>query len=88
MNKSANNSRNRSHQGPFILSVRRYKRSRRFRFGGVSTPMIEILVEDEDECKELAREEVKKVIIQMTKREGNDQLDEWTDKYIRLSKTL
>ena len=53
--------------------------------GFVNYKWTEILVENEEKCKEKAREEVKEAIIQITKREENNPLDEWTDKYIRLN---
>ena len=43
----------------------------------------------EEECQELAkrmaREEVKKAIIQMLKREEHNPIDQWTDKCIRVN---
>ena len=44
----------------------------------------EIVVDDEEECNEIARE-VKRAIIQMSKREEKTPLDSWTDKLIRVN---
>ena len=45
----------------------------------------EIVVDDEEECNENAREEVKRAIIQMSKSEDKNPLDGWTDKFIRIN---
>ena len=52
--------------------------------GFVNYKWTEILVEDEVESQEIDRNEVKKAIIQMMKREENNPLDDWTDKFIRV----
>ena len=51
--------------------------------GFVNYKWTEILVEVEAECEELEREEVKKAIIQLSKREQHNSIEEGTDKYIR-----
>ena len=52
--------------------------------GFVNRKWAEILVEDEEKCEQLESEEVKKGIIQLSKRELHDPIDEWIDKCIRV----
>ena len=42
------------------------------------------MVEDEEECDQLQRDEVKKAIIQLSQREMYKPMDTWTDKCIRV----
>ena len=49
-----------------------------------NTRWTEILVEDEQESDEIDRHEIKKAI-QMMKREEQNPLDNWTDKFIRVN---
>ena len=53
--------------------------------GFVNYKWTEILVEDDEECNGIDRNDVKKAIIQMMKREENNPLDDWTDKFIRVN---
>ena len=53
--------------------------------GFVNYKWAEILVEDEVESQEIDRNEVKKAIIQMMKREVNKPLNNWTNKFIRVN---
>ena len=53
--------------------------------GFVNYKWTEILVDSEEEFQEIAREEVKKAIIQMSKREDHNTIDHWTDKCIRVN---
>ena len=42
-------------------------------------------MDNEAESDEMDREEIKKAIIQMSKREEHNPLDEWTDRFIRVN---
>ena len=53
--------------------------------GFVNYKGTEIVVDDEAECEEIARDEVKRAIIQMSKREEKTPIDGWTDKFIRVN---
>ena len=53
--------------------------------GFVNYKWTEILVEDDEECNSIDPDEVKMAIIQMMKREENNPLDNWTDKFIRVN---
>ena len=52
--------------------------------GFVNRMWAEILVDDEEECDQLKKEEVKKAIIQLSQRELYNPIDTWTDKCIRV----
>ena len=65
---------NKSKDIPFIKNV-----------GFVNKKWTEILVEDEEESDEMDREEIKRAIVQMTKREEHNSLDNWTDKFISVN---
>ena len=52
--------------------------------GFVNRKWTEILVDDEEECVQLKREEVKESIIQLSQRELYNPIDTWTDKCIRV----
>ena len=54
--------------------------------GFVNYKWTEILVEDEGEGEEIDRQDMKKAIIQMMKKEENNPLDNWTDKFIRVNR--
>ena len=45
----------------------------------------EIFVDSEEECQDIAKEEVKKAIIQMSKREKHYPIDHWTYKCLRVN---
>ena len=53
----------------------------------VNKKWTEILLEDDKEIEELNRYVIKKAIIQIMKREENNPLNNWTDKFIRVNHT-
>ena len=65
---------NKSKELPFIKNV-----------GFVNKKWTEILVDNEAESDEMDRDEIKKAIIQMAKREEHNPLDNWTDRFIRVN---
>ena len=54
-------------------------------FGFVNEKWTEILVDNELESKEIDRDEIKKAIIQISKREDHNSLDNWTESFIRVN---
>ena len=65
---------NKSEDIPFIKNV-----------GFVNKKWTDILVDNEAESDEMDRDEIKKPIIQMTKKEEHNPLDNWTDRFIRVN---
>ena len=53
--------------------------------GFVNYKWTEIVVGDEEECMEVAREEMKEVIIRMSKREEKNPINGWTDNFVRVN---
>ena len=52
--------------------------------GFVNQQWTEIVVEDDEECESISKDEVKKAIIQLTEREKHNPLYNYTEKYIRV----
>ena len=52
--------------------------------GFVNRKWTEIMVQDEEECGQLERQDVKKAIIQLSQREMYNPIDTWVDKCIRV----
>ena len=65
---------NKSRELPLIKNV-----------GFVNEKWTEIPVDNEAESDEMDRDEIKKAIIQMSKREEHNPLDNWTDRFIRVN---
>ena len=74
LGEKGNNKTNKSKDIPFIKNV-----------GFVNRKWTEVLVDNESESNEIDRDEIKKAIIQMTKREEHNPLDNWTDRFIRVN---
>ena len=53
--------------------------------GFVNYKWTDVVVDDEEECNVIARDEVKRAFIQINAREEKNPLDSWTDKFIRIN---
>ena len=74
LGEKGSNKTNETKELPFIKNV-----------GFVNEKWTEILVDNESESQEMDRDEIKKAIIQMSKREEHNPLDNWTDRFIRVN---